>query len=411
MNRSKKNILLIIPNLDFGGAQNSFYALSQELSKTHNVINVVFNKHNMANYIFKSTLLELDLGNASTFISKIFSFLKRTSRLKKIKKEHNIDVAISFLEGADYINILSKKKEKLILSIRGSKLNDPNISGVMGWFRIQFLIPFLYKIADNIVTVNKDIKEEIKSLVKINDDDIQVIHNHYNHKDILEKYNQPINQEILDIPIYKTTIFTHCRLTHEKGLNHLISVFKEAKKEKNELSLIIVGDGADKQQLIDLCKSYNLITYTKESVNNQSKFPYDVVFLGYQDNPLQFLKLATIFTLTSLTEGFPNSLAEAIGCGKLCLSTDCSSGVREILSHKDKKLPEIITKRTDSDYGIILPLFETKNNEKNIKIWSKTIINALDNQELIKHYEASALKRISTFSKEEAMKKWNNLIN
>jgi len=161
---SKKNILLVITNLSFGGAQNSFHKLSNELSKRHNLINVVFSKENIGNYQFSSQLLDLDKGGSSGALSKAHNFLRRIIALKKIKREHKIDVTISFLEGADYVNILSKNKETLILSIRGSKLNDPNIKGFLGWVRIKVLIPVLYKFADHIVVVTKDIKKEIKTL-------------------------------------------------------------------------------------------------------------------------------------------------------------------------------------------------------------------------------------------------------
>jgi hypothetical protein len=82
---------------------------------------------------------------------KINAWRYRLKRVKQIKKENDIDVSISFLEGPDYVNVLTKGKEKVVLSIRGSKIHDKQIAGLMGKVRIKALIPGLYRRADEIM--------------------------------------------------------------------------------------------------------------------------------------------------------------------------------------------------------------------------------------------------------------------
>src|SRR6187549_4201625 len=121
---SKKKILLIIPELTMGGAQRSISKLSIEFARHHTVWLVIFNKVDGLAYAHGGELVSLDVVPSGGIPNKIKSFIQRVRRLRKLKKDLGIDVSISFLEGADYINILSKANDKIILSIRGSKRHD-----------------------------------------------------------------------------------------------------------------------------------------------------------------------------------------------------------------------------------------------------------------------------------------------
>ena len=53
--------------------------------------------------------------------------------------------------------------------------------------------------------------------------------------------------------------------------------------------------------------------------------------LGYVQNPLKYFSRCDVFVLSSLVEGLPNVLVEAMMCGCTPVSTDCPTGPNEVL--------------------------------------------------------------------------------
>ena len=112
--RELKRILLVIPNLDFGGAQTSFARLTQLLQNDCKLLLVVFNKDNIAPLDLRGELVDLTVDAGQSYLMKLINFIKRVKRLRQIKKRFKPDASISFLEGADYVNILSSVYRRLL---------------------------------------------------------------------------------------------------------------------------------------------------------------------------------------------------------------------------------------------------------------------------------------------------------
>jgi N-acetylgalactosamine-N,N'-diacetylbacillosaminyl-diphospho-undecaprenol 4-alpha-N-acetylgalactosaminyltransferase len=81
-----------------------------------------------------------------------------------------------------------------------------------------------------------------------------------------------------------------------------------------------------------------------------------VIFCGFEQNPFKYVSRCDCFVLSSDVEGFPNVLIEALACGKPVISTDCSSGPRELLAPATDLHHRAINNYETGEYGILTPV-------------------------------------------------------
>lgn len=105
------------------------------------------------------------------------------------------------------------------------------------------------------------------------------------------------------------------RLHLEKGFVRLLECFSMI--DNKGWKLVLAGSGVHekeiKQKAIDLCVAEN------------------VIFLGKVANVDELLMKSKIFVLSSLKEGYPNALCEAMSAGLACISFDIMAGPKDII--------------------------------------------------------------------------------
>jgi glycosyltransferase involved in cell wall biosynthesis len=113
------------------------------------------------------------------------------------------------------------------------------------------------------------------------------------------------------------------RFTFHKQPLTLIKAFKEALEQLPAMYLLMVGDGDEKLQGIELVKQWGL--------------ERKVGFLSFRQDVPELLAAADIFVLPSLWEGQPIGLLEAMAMGKAVIATRVD-GTREIVNHEENGL-------------------------------------------------------------------------
>lgn len=106
------------------------------------------------------------------------------------------------------------------------------------------------------------------------------------------------------------------RLSPEKGYSYLIEAVSILIKKGLSIKLIILGEGPERPRLQKLIFESGL-----EEI---------VMLPGYRENIREYLSLFDVFVLSSLTEGLPITLLEAMYAGKAIIATSVG-GMPELL--------------------------------------------------------------------------------
>jgi glycosyltransferase involved in cell wall biosynthesis len=179
----------------------------------------------------------------------------------------------------------------------------------------RFLHRSLYPRARKIIAVSSGVKDDLERRFGIPGDKIRVIHNPCEADRVQrlarEEPNLPIDWSI-------PTVVAAGRLTEQKGFGYLLQAFA-AVAQGRPCQLLILGEGEDRPALSRQATALGIADR--------------ILMPGFQANPFAYMARSHVFVLSSLWEGFPNVIVEAMACGIPVVSTDCPSGPSEIITH------------------------------------------------------------------------------
>ena len=148
---SQKNIIFFTHNLDSGGAEKAVRKVAKYIDDNYAdykvYVCVVYDaplRHSEVNNLI---VLKTKSQPSDNKLVKGINVLRQISEMKSIKRSLNAKVCVSFLTGADMINVLSGVGEKKVISVR-TKESRFTHDILRKWY-----IQFTYALCDRIVTV------------------------------------------------------------------------------------------------------------------------------------------------------------------------------------------------------------------------------------------------------------------
>lgn len=166
-----------------------------------------------------------------------------------------------------------------------------------------------------LIAVGEMVKKNLVEYYGIPNEQVTVIHNAI----------KPFDGKISPIPLlteyrengYKI-IGNVGRLSEQKGMEYFINAVPGVIEKFPKTKFVIVGDGEDKDKLVNMVKQMNLDEY--------------ITFLGYRSDIQNVMSQMDFIVLSSLWEGLPLTPIEAFSVGKTVVAT-AVDGTPEIVQN------------------------------------------------------------------------------
>lgn len=237
-------------------------------------------------------------------LNSFFAFKKIDRIFKKIVKDFKPDLIHANMIGFDgKIGVLLKEKYNipLFITTHGS---DTTLEIEKG--KGNYIANICEK-ADGVVAVSSKLKNQL--LLQDKNLKIKVIHNGFNCD-----YVKPLDK-------IKHSIVSVGNLKKQKNFDVTFKAFKIVKEKYPDATLTIIGDGSEKENLINLAKQLNILG----SIN----------FTGslHNKNVLRQMAISDVFVLPSTKEGFGIVYIEAMASGCFTIGTK-GEGIADVIKNE-----------------------------------------------------------------------------
>lgn len=253
--------------------------------------------------------------------------------------------------------------------------NFTSVSGKEATRAVRLMTRWSYSRASMVIASTQAMKRDLQTNLRVPPSKTRVIPNPLDLTMIHAMQKEPANHPWFKRHgrDYQPTIIAVGSLEKQKGFSYLLRAFALAASVIPS-RLAILGKGKQRNQLEALVTELDIVE--------------NVSFMGFQQNPFKYLARSDLFVLSSLWEGFPNVLVEAMACGTPVVSTDCPSGPNEIISHE-----------TD---GLLVP-------PKDPEALAEAILRVLKDSKLAAKLAENGRARVADFEAKRIVKQYEEL--
>lgn len=385
-----QRILLLIPSMaGVGGTERMVHSLSLLLSKAgFEVAQASFDAPGISRHFDSACPLHA-LGPVPRLpiMLRPLSYTYAAWRLRCLKRKLRTQITISNLWSADLINALSGGNDKKVALCHTNIVGNP-ANRLM--IRLLPVVAAVYRRFDRVIAVTESLAQELKVLYRLDEDKASHIDNFVDQGSAgpSARPNQRLS-------------FVWCgRFSTEKNLSGLLHAWAEVAKLRHGLQLILLGDGPQFAEMQQLARLLGVNSCTADG-----QIKSHVVFLGRVQDPSAYLDGARALLLSSVAEGLPMVVLEALALGTPVLASDCEAGgVRKALLGSGDCQPHRATIELTSA-GCLLPIPDA-SIPSTLRCWREAILAAIDDDELNSNWRKGALIRAREFGPEAATNRW-----
>lgn len=349
----------IVPTLNKGGQEKQLYELVKRLDKDRYEITVICLSNDCfwTKYISEyAKCIEIERKRGMEF-NRLIKLIKLTNKIEP-------DIIQCWGYSATVYGMISAILNSVpikIITIRGKE----KYKSIM-----MYLINYIfYRFSKLIIYNSIEALEYEKKIYNLSEHKLKVVFNGINIDDFNTDDIQNRSAVLgIQVPENCKTIGTTSSLTKRKNLTMFLDCAKGILKKWSNFIFVIAGIGDQVKELKDYAKVLNI--------------EKSVFFLGFRNDIPQLLKCFDALWLTSIEEGTPNSILEAMAAGIPVIATDVG-GNREIIKHR---INGFIVPLNDMEQMVnytIEVLNKRLLKEKIIKEARETIRNKFDMNKMI----------------------------
>ncbi|NJL20663.1 MAG: glycosyltransferase [Leptolyngbyaceae cyanobacterium SM1_3_5] len=321
MTLTNAHISLFIPNLDGGGAERITLNLAEGFAQRGLRVDLVLARAEGA-YLNKvpSNVRLINLRARSPV------FLFKTLALKRYLHQEQPDFILSGLDivsAATWAKRLAGSSTQVIICVHTNLTQQfrDKPQFILGQLR-AFLVRQFYPWADKILAVSQGVAESVAAIANLSVDEVGVIYNPVVTADFYDKSRRPVEHPWFQAN-QPPVILGVGRLVKQKDFATLIRAFAQVRRQR-PVRLVILGDVDEREPTVKP---------QLEALIQELNVENDVLLPGFVDNPYAYMAKASLFVLSSIYEGLPTVLIEALAAGTSVVSTNCESGPVEILEN------------------------------------------------------------------------------
>lgn len=290
---TKIKILHIQQSISFGGVERTRLSLAKHLNRSLFEQKLICTSHrgDLITEIRDEGVEVFEIGNLKSPFQ--WSQHKKVQKIIETYKPDIIHGAV--FEGVTMAAINGWKKNVPVIIIE--ETSDPKNRSWKG----NLLMKIFSKLAHRVIGVSQGVTEEyLEGKLNVLPTKVVLINNGVALPRIVEEFELQKAKKSLGINEHDFIIGSTGRMLMDshKRFSDLIQSFAKFALGKNNVKLLLVGDGPEKAHYESLVKELNV----KEKV----------IFTGYQSDVTLYYKIMNVFSLVSSREAFGLVLAEAM---------------------------------------------------------------------------------------------------
>ncbi len=388
------NIGILIPELGGGGAERASQILGNYFIEGGNrVFYFLLDTNVKQEYLVRGEIIQTNIKSCMSKdisdIQRLFWLFKSSLQMRRLKHQYDIDVAISFMEEFNYINVLSKGREAVITRVCTILSQRKDLDGFL---YKKAIVHIFYSMADKVIVMSNYALKDMCDYYGLSRKKLIKIPNAVAGLDMGKEDRWEYGNKAL---------VCVGRLESVKQHDRIIRAFSYVTDKEKQAKLIVLGKGPNLNYLKRLCARYGL----------EDK----VIFAGFTERITFYLKQARAFVMASKVEGFPNSMIEAMHCGAPVITTDSPGACGEIVG-KPVKMGEV-NSMVLCRYGILVPAMpDTKLNPalplvEEEELLGKAMMKVLSEDRIYEEYCKRSRKRAKMYLISRVGERWNSLLD